>query len=268
MEPDRSAWEWERIRLRPGAAASRPRARRERGCAMEAFADVAVLSRIQFALTVAYHFLFVPLSIGLGLDSGHQRDPLLPLAQTTRTLRRRKFWVKVFTATFAIGVATGITMEFSFGTNWADYSRFVGDIFGAPLAAEALFAFFLESVFLGVLLFGRKRVEPEVLHGVRVARVAGVVPVGAVDPHRELVDADAGRRRAWQPTAPRPSSPTSLPAAFEPVHLRALHPHGGRAAHHGRVRGHGRGRRGICSRASNADFAMKTHRASAPWWAS
>ena len=68
-----------------------------------------------------------------------------------------RFWVKIFTATFAIGVATGITMEFSFGTNWADYSRFVGDIFGAPLAAEALFAFFLESVFLGVLLFGRKR---------------------------------------------------------------------------------------------------------------
>lgn len=69
--------------------------------------------------------------------------------------------MKVFTATFAIGVATGITMEFSFGTNWANYSRFVGDIFGAPLAAEALFAFFLESVFLGVLLFGRERVSPK-----------------------------------------------------------------------------------------------------------
>lgn len=71
------------------------------------------------------------------------------------------FWVRIFTATFAIGVATGITMEFSFGTNWADYSRFVGDIFGAPLAAEALFAFFLESVFLGVLLFGEKKVSPK-----------------------------------------------------------------------------------------------------------
>jgi len=70
-----------------------------------------------------------------------------------------RFWVRIFTATFAIGVATGITMEFSFGTNWADYSRFVGDIFGAPLAAEALFAFFLESVFLGVLLFGRNKVS-------------------------------------------------------------------------------------------------------------
>ncbi len=126
---------------------------------MEAFADVALLSRVQFALTVAYHFLFVPLSIGLGL--------ILAINETRYYRTRRpedaaatKFWVKIFTATFAIGVATGITMEFSFGTNWANYSRFVGDIFGAPLAAEALLAFFLESMFLGVLLFGRKRVSP------------------------------------------------------------------------------------------------------------
>ena len=91
---------------------------------MEAFADVAVLSRIQFALTVAYHFLFVPLSIGLGL--------ILAINETRYYRSRKpedaaatKFWVKVFTATFAIGVATGITMEFSFGTNWANYSRFV-----------------------------------------------------------------------------------------------------------------------------------------------
>ncbi|WP_305296533.1 cytochrome ubiquinol oxidase subunit I [Parvibacter caecicola] len=126
---------------------------------MEIFSDVVLLSRFQFALTVAYHFLFVPLSIGLGL--------ILAINET-RYFRTRdqkdaaaaQFWVKVFTATFAIGVATGITMEFSFGTNWANYSRFVGDIFGAPLAAEALFAFFLESVFLGVLLFGRKKVSP------------------------------------------------------------------------------------------------------------
>lgn len=127
---------------------------------MEIFTDVALLSRFQFALTVAYHFLFVPLSIGLGL--------ILAINET-RYYRSRseedaaaaQFWVKVFTATFAIGVATGITMEFSFGTNWANYSRFVGDIFGAPLAAEALFAFFLESVFLGVLLFGRNKVSPK-----------------------------------------------------------------------------------------------------------
>ena len=110
---------------------------------MDMLSDVALLSRIQFALTVAYHFIFVPLSIGLGL--------ILAIFATKYHRSRSeadgnamRFWVRIFTATFAIGVATGITMEFSFGTNWADYSRFVGDIFGAPLAAEALFAFFLE----------------------------------------------------------------------------------------------------------------------------
>ena len=125
---------------------------------MDMLSDVALLSRIQFALTVAYHFIFVPLSIGLGL--------ILTIFATKYHRSRSeadgnamRFWVRIFTATFAIGVATGITMEFSFGTNWADYSRFVGDIFGAPLAAEALFAFFLESVFLGILLFGRNKVS-------------------------------------------------------------------------------------------------------------
>ena len=125
---------------------------------MGAFTDAVLLNRIQFAATAIYHFMFVPLSIGFGV--------ILALLMT-RAYRSglpedeslARFWLKLFTGTFAVGVATGITMEFSFGTNWADYSRFVGDIFGAPLAAEALFAFFLESVFLGVLLFGREKVS-------------------------------------------------------------------------------------------------------------
>ena len=120
--------------------------------------DAASLARMQFAFTALYHYLFVPLSIGLGL---------IVAIMTTKAYKshdahdeaRAQFWTRLFTMTFAVGVATGITMEFSFGTNWAGYSRFVGDIFGAPLAAEALFAFFLESVFLGVLLFGRSRVS-------------------------------------------------------------------------------------------------------------
>ncbi|MDO4290845.1 MAG: cytochrome ubiquinol oxidase subunit I [Eggerthellaceae bacterium] len=124
---------------------------------MDFLSDPVLLARLQFALTASYHFIFVPITIGIGL---------IMAIFATKAYRSRKpedealsrMWVKIFTATFAIGVATGITMEFSFGTNWADYSRFVGDIFGAPLAAEALFAFFLESVFLGVLLFGRKKV--------------------------------------------------------------------------------------------------------------
>ncbi len=124
---------------------------------MDFLADPVLLARIQFALTAMYHFIFVPLSIGLGLivavfETKYYRS------QKPEDAAASRFWIKMFTATFALGVATGITMEFSFGTNWADYARFVGDIFGAPLAAEALLAFFLESVFLGVLLFGRKKV--------------------------------------------------------------------------------------------------------------
>ena len=120
--------------------------------------DAVALARFQFAFTVAYHFFFVPLSIGLGLimvlfERRYYKS------QTAEDKAWADLWVKIFTATFTIGVATGVTMEFAFGTNWATYSRFVGDIFGAPLAAEGLFAFFLESTFLGVLLFGRNRVS-------------------------------------------------------------------------------------------------------------
>ena len=124
---------------------------------MELFGDVVFLSRLQFTLTVAFHFVFVPLSIGIGLITAIAATRAYK-SQDPADEAARDLWIKVYTTTFAVGVATGITMEFSFGTNWADYSRFVGDIFGAPLAAEALFAFFLESVFLGVLLFGRGKV--------------------------------------------------------------------------------------------------------------
>ncbi len=121
--------------------------------------DQVLLSRIQFAFTASYHFIFVPVTIGIGLIMA------IFVTRAFKTKRAdddalARMWVKIFTATFAIGVATGITMEFSFGTNWAAYSRFVGDIFGAPLAAEALFAFFLESIFLGFLIFGRKKIKP------------------------------------------------------------------------------------------------------------
>ena len=120
--------------------------------------DALTLSRIQFAFTVGYHFLFVPLSLGLSLmvvfaERRHYKSGL------AEDKAAANFWIKLFTTTFAIGVATGITMEFAFGTNWANYSRFVGNIFGAPLAAEGLLSFFLESTFLGVLLFGRKKVS-------------------------------------------------------------------------------------------------------------
>src|SRR5271169_5320923 len=120
--------------------------------------DVVWLARLQFAFTVMFHFLFPPISIGLAL--------LIALVETARHrtgravyTRMSDFWLRIFAVTFVVGVATGIVMEFQFGTNWAGYSRFVGDIFGAPLAAEGVFAFFLESGFVGLLLLGRKRIS-------------------------------------------------------------------------------------------------------------
>src|SRR6266540_5323013 len=121
--------------------------------------DVLLLSRIQFALTIMFHYLFPPLSIGLGtlmvfMEGMYLRTDDLRYHALTR------FWSKIFAVNFAMGVATGIVMEFQFGTNWADYSRYVGDIFGSALAAEGVFAFFLESGFLAVLLFGWDKVKP------------------------------------------------------------------------------------------------------------
>ena len=125
---------------------------------MEFLTDVEFLSRLQFTLTVLFHYLFVPCSIGIGLFVGIAQTRAYKTKDPADVATAR-FWVRVFALTFTVGVATGITMEFSFGTNWADYARFVGDIFGAPLAAEALLAFFLESTFLGVLIFGRGKVS-------------------------------------------------------------------------------------------------------------
>ncbi len=123
--------------------------------------DAELLARIQFGITAGFHFLYPPMSIGLGL---------LLVFMEARYLKTKdkiyeqitKFFIKIFALIFGVGVATGIVMEFEFGTNWATYSRYVGDIFGSPLAAEALFAFFLESTFLGLLLFGWNKVSPKV----------------------------------------------------------------------------------------------------------
>lgn len=120
--------------------------------------DVVSLSRIQFGMTALYHFLFVPLTIGLAL--------LLAIMESVHVMTGRaiwremtKFWGLLFGINFAMGVATGITMEFQFGTNWAYYSHYVGDIFGAPLAIEGLMAFFLEATFIGLFFFGWDRLS-------------------------------------------------------------------------------------------------------------
>ncbi len=121
---------------------------------------VEILARLQFAFTIAIHYLYPPLSIGLGVVLVIMEGLWL---KTGNPLfhRMARFWTRIFALTFAIGVATGIVMEFEFGTNWATYSRFVGDIFGSALAAEGIFAFFLESGFLALLLFGWNKVGPK-----------------------------------------------------------------------------------------------------------
>ncbi len=123
--------------------------------------DIEVLARVQFAFTVAFHYIYPPLSIGLGLILVIMEGMYLRTGDKVYEHMTR-FWIKIFALIFGIGVATGIVMEFEFGTNWATYSKYVGDIFGSALAAEGIFAFALESGFLGVLLFGWNRVSPRV----------------------------------------------------------------------------------------------------------
>lgn len=122
--------------------------------------DVEILSRLQFAFTIAFHYIYPPLSIGLGIIMVVMEGMYLKTKDKFYE-NMTKFWVKVFALTFAIGVASGIVMEFEFGTNWATYSRYVGDVFGSALAAEGIFAFFLESGFLAVLVFGWDKVGPK-----------------------------------------------------------------------------------------------------------
>lgn len=126
---------------------------------MNDLATVVDWSRWQFALTAIYHWLFVPLTLGLSMIVAVMETIWLK-KRTEKWLKMTKFWMTLFGINFAIGVATGIILEFEFGTNWSNYSWFVGDIFGAPLAIEGLFAFFLESTFVAVMFFGWKKVSP------------------------------------------------------------------------------------------------------------
>jgi cytochrome d ubiquinol oxidase subunit I len=139
--------------------------------------NVVDISRWQFGITTVYHFIFVPLTIGLA--------PLLAVMQTAWVVtdnmawyRLTKFFGKLFLINFAIGVATGIVQEFQFGMNWSEYSRFVGDVFGAPLAMEGLMAFFFESTFLGLWIFGWSRL-PRLVHLACIWIVAIAVNVSA-----------------------------------------------------------------------------------------
>ena len=116
-------------------------------------------SRGLFALTAMYHWLFVPLTLGLGVIVGVM-ETLYYRTRSEKWLATTKFWMTLFGINFAMGVATGIILEFEFGTNWSNYSWFVGDIFGAPLAIEGLLAFFMEATFIAIMFFGWKKVSP------------------------------------------------------------------------------------------------------------
>ena len=140
--------------------------------------DSLDLARWQFGITTVYHFVLVPLTIGLA--------PLVALMETAwlktgneQWLTLTKFFGKVFIINFALGVATGIVQEFQFGMNWSEYSRFVGNIFGAPLAFEALLAFFMESTFMGVWIFGWDRLSKK-LHNLCIWMVALGVNLSAL----------------------------------------------------------------------------------------
>ena len=198
---------------------------------MDIFSDPVLLARLQFACTAAYHFIFVPLTIGLGLILAinetryyRSRDP--------KDAAATKFWVKIFTATFVLGLATGITMEFSFGTT--------GRITRGSSATSSVRRWRRGAarVLPGVHVPGRAAVRAqarvaEVLHGVGLARVVRLGSVGSVDPHCELVDADPGRRGAVRRRLE--GRHHRLPdRGDEPVGMAALLAHHRGRAHHGR----------------------------------
>jgi cytochrome d ubiquinol oxidase subunit I len=120
--------------------------------------DVVMLSRLQFAVTAGFHFIFVPLTLGLSILVAYMETKYVRTGDKMY-LRMTKFWGKLFLINFVLGIVTGITLEFQFGMNWAEYSKYVGDVFGSLLAIEATVAFFLESTFIGIWIFGWKKVS-------------------------------------------------------------------------------------------------------------
>ncbi len=140
--------------------------------------DALTLSRVQFAVTAAFHFIFVPLTLGLSILVAYMESRYVR-TDDEMYLKMAKFWGKLFLINFALGVVTGITMEFQFGMNWAEYSKYVGDIFGAPLAIEATVAFFLESTFIGLWVFGWNKVSKKV-HAITIWLVAVATNLSAL----------------------------------------------------------------------------------------
>ena len=200
--------------------------------------DAVDVARWQFAITTVYHFLFVPITIGLSLVVAVFHTQWLR-TRNPEYYRLTKFIGKLFIINFALGLVTGIVQEFQFGMNWSDYSRFVGDIFGAPLAFEALLAFFLESTFLGVWIFGWGRV-PEKLH----ASTMWIVHVGTVLSAYFILAANSFMQNPvgfrFNPETGRAEMADFMAVLTNKVqlvtfpHVIAVRLHGGRGGRHGR----------------------------------
>ena len=154
--------------------------------------DTLALSRLQFAVTAMFHFIFVPLTLGLSILVAYMESRYVSSGDEVY-LKMTKFWGKLFLINFALGIVTGITMEFQFGMNWAEYSRYVGDIFGAPLAIEATVAFFLESTFIGLWIFGWNKISKKAPRALHMAGSNRDEPLGPMDSPRQRLDAKAGR---------------------------------------------------------------------------
>ena len=155
--------------------------------------DPLTIARWQFGITTVYHFLMVPLTLGLGAVVVFLQARWVGTGDE-RWLRMTRFWGKLYLINFIMGVATGLVQEFQFGLAWSEYSRFVGDVFGAPLALEGLFGFFIESTFLGLWIFGWKAL-PKRLHLTVLILGRRILGVCLLHNRRELVDA-ASRRGA------------------------------------------------------------------------
>ena len=148
-------------------------------------------SRAQFAMTAMYHWIFVPLTLGLAVVMGIM-ETLYYKTGNEFWKKTAQFWMKLFGINFAIGVATGLILEFEFGTNWSNYSWFVGDIFGAPLAIEGILAFFMEATFIAVMFFGWGKVSKR-FHLTYLAHRLGSYDFCLVDSGCQCVDAESRR---------------------------------------------------------------------------
>ena len=217
--------------------------------------NMVTLSRWQFGITTVYHFLMVPLTIGLGLTVAYFQTRWYRSGDEAY-LRLTKFFGKLFLINFAMGVVTGIVQEFQFGMNWARYSRFVGDVFGAPLAMEALVAFFLESTFLGLWIFGWDRLSPRAPPRHHLGRGHRRRPLGVLHRRRQLLDAAPGRRDLQPRDRPgRADRHRCRPDQLH--HARRLPPRARRlAADRGRVR---RRDLGLAAHAGPADAGRGPH---------